>query len=233
MNKLVLIRHGQSEWNLENKFTGWTDVDLSEQGIAEAKRAGKLLAEAGFSFDLAYTSVLKRAIKTLHIVLEEMDALWIPEVKAWQLNERHYGALQGLNKTDTIAKYGNEQVVSWRRSFTTAPPSLSAEDQRAAHQDPRYHEVNPSLLPLAESLETMMRRVIPYFQHNISPSLKQGRHILIAAHGNTLRGLVKYLDGISDEDIINYEIPTGIPLVYEMNESFEPLRKYFIGLEAV
>ena len=231
MNKLVLIRHGQSEWNLENRFTGWTDVDLSEQGIAEARRAGKLLAQAGFSFDLAYTSVLKRAIKTLHLVLEEMDSLWIPEIKAWQLNERHYGALQGLNKADTIAKYGSEQVVTWRRSFTTAPPSLASEDKRAPHNDPHYHEVNPSLLPLSESLETMMQRVIPYYQHNISPALKQGRHILIAAHGNTLRGLVKYLDNISDEDIINYEIPTGIPLVYEMNESFEPLRKYFIGLE--
>ena len=231
MNKLVLIRHGQSEWNLENRFTGWTDVDLSEQGIAEAKRAGKILAEAGFSFDFAYTSVLKRAIKTLHLVLEEMDSLWIPEIKAWQLNERHYGALQGLNKADTIDKYGSEQVNAWRRSFTIAPPLLTSEDKRAPHGDLRYHEVNPSLLPLSESLETMMQRVIPYYQHNISPALKQGRHILIAAHGNTLRGLVKYLDNISDEDIINYEIPTGIPLVYEMNESFEPLRKYFIGLE--
>jgi len=231
MNKLVLIRHGQSEWNLENKFTGWTDVDLSEQGIAEARRAGRLLAEAGFSFDLAYTSVLKRAIKTLHTVLEEMDSLWIPEIKAWQLNERHYGALQGLNKADTVTKYGAEQVISWRRSFTTAPPLLTADDPLAPHNDLRYHEVNPSLLPLSESLESMMQRVIPYYQHNISPSLKQGRHILIAAHGNTLRGLVKYLDHISDEDIVNYEIPTGIPLVYEMNESFEPLRKYFIGLE--
>jgi 2,3-bisphosphoglycerate-dependent phosphoglycerate mutase len=229
MNKLVLIRHGQSEWNLENRFTGWTDVDLSEQGKAEAQRAGKLLAEAGFSFDLAYTSVLKRAIKTLHLVLEEMDSLWIPEIKAWQLNERHYGALQGLNKADTVEKYGSGQVTTWRRSFTTAPPALSSDDSRAPHNDLRYHEVNPSLLPLSESLETMMQRVIPFYQHNISPSLKQGRHILIAAHGNTLRGLVKYLDHISDEDIINYEIPTGIPLVYEMNESFEPLRKYFIG----
>jgi len=231
MNKLVLIRHGQSEWNLENRFTGWTDVDLSEQGVIEAKRAGQLLAEAGFSFDLAYTSVLKRAVKTLHIVLEEMESLWIPEIKAWQLNERHYGALQGLNKGDTVAKYGNDQVVTWRRSFTSAPPLLTFEDKRAPHNDVRYSEVNPSLLPLAESLEMMMQRVIPYYQHNISPALKQGRHILIAAHGNTLRGLVKYLDHISDADIINYEIPTGIPLVYEMNESFEPLRKYFIGLE--
>lgn len=228
MNKLVLIRHGQSEWNLENRFTGWQDVDLSEQGIAEAKRAGKLLAEAGFSFDTAYTSVLKRAIKTLHLVLEEMDSLWVPETKAWQLNERHYGALQGLNKTDTVKQYSEAQVLTWRRSFNVLPPGLTADDVRAPHKDLRYEAVDPSLLPLSESLETMMQRVIPYYQHNISPALKQGKHILIAAHGNTLRGLVKYLDHISDEDIVNYEIPTGTPLVYEMDDSFEPLRKYFI-----
>ena len=228
MNKLVLIRHGQSEWNLENRFTGWQDVDLSEQGIAEAKKAGKLLAEAGFSFDTAYTSVLKRAIKTLHLVLEEMDSLWIPETKAWQLNERHYGALQGLNKADTVKEYSDAQVLTWRRSFNVLPPALTTNDSRAPHKDLRYEGVDPSLLPLSESLETMMQRVIPYYQHNISPALKQGKHILIAAHGNTLRGLVKYLDHISDADIVNYEIPTGTPLVYEMDDSFEPLRKYFI-----
>lgn len=228
MNKLVLIRHGQSEWNLENRFTGWQDVDLSEKGREEAIQAGKLLAEAGFTFDLAYTSVLKRAIKTLHLVLEEMNSLWIPEIKAWQLNERHYGALQGLNKSETVKQYSPEQVLTWRRSFNTLPPLLTSDDPRSAVKDLRYSGVDPSLLPLAESLETMMQRVVPYYQQQISPALKEGKHILIAAHGNTLRGLVKYLDHISDEDIVNYEVPTGIPLVYEMDESFEPLRKYFL-----
>lgn len=228
MNKLVLIRHGQSEWNLENKFTGWQDVDLSEQGRNEAIEAGKLLARAGFTFDTAYTSVLKRAIKTLHFVLEEMDALWIPETKAWQLNERHYGTLQGLNKMDTAKEFSPEQVLTWRRSFTVPPPALGAEDSRAPYRDVRYSGIDPSLLPMSESLETMMQRVVPYYQHNISPALKAGKHILIAAHGNTLRGLVKYLDHLSDEEIVNYEVPTGIPLVYEMNESFEPLRKYYL-----
>lgn len=228
MNKLVLIRHGQSEWNLENRFTGWQDVDLSEQGRNEAINAGKLLAKAGFTFDTAYTSVLKRAIKTLHLVLEEMDSLWIPETKAWQLNERHYGTLQGLNKADTTTKFSAEQVLAWRRGFAVLPPILTAEDSRAPYKDFRYAGVDPSLLPMAESLETMMQRVIPYYQHNISPALKEGKHILIAAHGNTLRGLVKYLDHLSDEEIVDYEVPTGIPLVYEMNESFEPLRKYYL-----
>ncbi|QNK61334.1 2,3-diphosphoglycerate-dependent phosphoglycerate mutase [Pedobacter sp. PAMC26386] len=231
MNKLVLIRHGQSEWNLENRFTGWQDVDLSEKGMAEALQAGQLLGKAGFTFDIAYTSVLKRAIKTLHIALEAMDSLWIPEVKAWQLNERYYGALQGLNKADTIVKYSAAQVLTWRRSFTVPPPSVTAEDIRAPFKDPRYAGVDPSLLPLAESLETMMERVVPYYQNEISPALKRGKHILIAAHGNTLRGLVKYLDNLSDEDIVNYEIPTGVPLVYEMDDSFVPLRKYFLHPE--
>jgi 2,3-bisphosphoglycerate-dependent phosphoglycerate mutase len=233
MNKLVLIRHGQSEWNLENRFTGWEDVDLSEQGRAEALQAGQLLAKAGFTFDIAYTSVLKRAIKTLHIVLEAMDSLWIPEIKAWQLNERYYGALQGLNKADTIAKYSAAQVLTWRRSFTVPPPALTAEDIRSPFKDLRYAGIDPSLLPLTESLETMMKRVIPYYQNEISPALKSGKHILIAAHGNTFRGLVKYLDQLSDEDIINYEVPTGIPLVYEMDDSFVPLRKYFLRPEEV
>ena len=228
MNKLVLIRHGQSEWNLENRFTGWQDVDLSEKGRAEAIQAGKLLASAGFIFDVAYTSVLKRAIKTLHLVLEEMNLLWIPEIKAWQLNERHYGALQGLNKAETVHEYSPEQVLIWRRSFNVLPPALTAEDIRSPDQDPRYAGIDPSLLPLTESLETMMERVIPYYQNEISPALKSGRHILIAAHGNTLRGLVKYLDKISDEDIVNYEIPTGVPLVYELDDSFVPLRKYYL-----
>jgi len=229
MNKLVLIRHGQSEWNLENRFTGWQDVDLTEQGRTEAINAGKMLAEAGFTFDTAYTSVLTRAIKTLHLVLEEMNLLWIPETKAWQLNERHYGALQGLNKADTATKYGEERVLTWRRSFNILPPALAVDDQRAPHNDPRYAGVDPSLLPLTESLETAMQRVIPFYQHNISPALKEGKHILIAAHGNTLRGLVKYLDHIADEDIVNYEVPTGIPLVYEMDDSFEPIRKYYLN----
>lgn len=228
MNKLVLIRHGQSEWNLENRFTGWQDVDLSEKGRAEAIQAGKLLAEAGFVFDIAYTSVLKRAIKTLHLVLEEMNLLWIPEIKAWQLNERHYGALQGLNKAETVHEYSPEQVLIWRRSFNILPPSLEPDDIRSPYLDPRYVNIDPSLLPLTESLETMMERVIPYYQNEISPALKSGRHILIAAHGNTLRGLVKYLDKLSDEDIVNYEIPTGVPLVYELDDSFVPLRKYYL-----
>lgn len=231
MNKLVLIRHGQSEWNLENRFTGWQDVDLSEQGRNEAIAAGKLLAEAGFTFDLAYTSVLKRAIKTLHLVLEEMNSLWIPEIKAWQLNERHYGALQGLNKADTVKEYSVEQVLTWRRSFDVPPPPLTHDDPRAAYHDVRYSDVDSALLPLAESMETMLQRVVPYYQQQIYPALKQGKHILIAAHGNTLRGLVKYLDHISDKDIVSYEVPTGVPLVYEMDDSFEPLRKYFLRNE--
>lgn len=233
LNKLVLIRHGQSVWNLENRFTGWQDVDLSQQGIEEAQRAGRLLKEQGYSFDMAYTSVLKRAIKTLHYVLEEMDSLWIPETKAWQLNERDYGALQGLNKADTVKEYSAAQVLSWRRSFTVLPPALTAEDDRAPFKDRRYAGIAPSMLPLTESLESMMRRVIPYYQQQIAPQLQQGKHILIAAHGNTLRGLVKYLDHISDEDIVNYEIPTGSPLVYEMDDSFKPLRKYFIDSQTV
>ena len=231
MNKLVLIRHGQSEWNLENRFTGWQDVDLSEQGRNEAIAAGKLLAEAGFTFDLAYTSVLKRAIKTLHLVLEEMNSLWIPEIKSWQLNERHYGALQGLNKADTVKDYSIEQVLTWRRSFDVPPPPLKQDDPRAAHNDIKYSNVDPALLPLSESMETMLQRVVPYYQQQISPALKEGKHILIAAHGNTLRGLVKYLDHISDKDIVSYEVPTGVPLVYEMDDSFEPLRKYFLRKE--
>ncbi|WP_158795571.1 2,3-diphosphoglycerate-dependent phosphoglycerate mutase [Pedobacter sp. L105] len=233
MNKLVLIRHGQSEWNLENRFTGWQDVDLSEQGRNEAIQAGKLLAEAGFTFDTAYTSVLKRAIKTLHLVLEEMDSLWIPETKAWQLNERHYGTLQGLNKAETAEKYGAEKVMTWRRGFGILPPALTADDPRAPHHDVRYAGVDPTLLPLTESLETSMQRVIPFYQNNISPALKAGKHILIAAHGNTLRGLVKYLDHISDDDIVNYEVPTGIPLVYEMDDSFEPIRKYYLDSKII
>ncbi|KIO77192.1 phosphoglyceromutase [Pedobacter lusitanus] len=233
MNKLVLIRHGQSEWNLENRFTGWQDVDLSEKGKAEAVQAGKLLAQAGFTFDIAYTSMLKRAIKTLHLVLESMDLLWIPEVKAWQLNERYYGALQGLNKADTIEKYSPEQVLTWRRSFTVQPPAVTAEDIRSPLKDIRYAAIDPSLLPLTESLETMMERVIPYYQNEISPALKSGKHILIAAHGNTLRGLVKYLDHLSEEDIVSYEIPTGIPLVYEMDDSFVPLQKYFLHSDTI
>lgn len=228
MNKLVLIRHGQSEWNLENKFTGWEDVDLSEQGRQEAIKAGERLKKAGFIFDLAYTSVLKRAIKTLHLVLEEMDALWIPEIKAWQLNERHYGALQGLNKAETAEKYSAEQVLIWRRSFNIPPPELTAEDARAAVKDLRYDGIDPELLPRTESLEIMMERVIPFYQHNISPALKEGKHILLAAHGNTLRGLVKYLDHLSDEEITEYEVPTGVPLVYEMDDSFAPVRKYYL-----
>ena len=228
MYKIVLIRHGESEWNLQNRFTGWADADLTDNGEKQAKLAGTYLKKAGYTFDIAFTSLLKRAIKTLHLALEEMDLLWIPETKVWQLNERHYGALQGLNKTGTSQHYSAEQVLIWRRSFKTAPPSLDASDERNPATDVRYASVDKQLLPLTESLETMMHRVIPYWQNEIVPYILQGRKVIISAHGNTLRGLVKYLDKMDDEQIESFEIPTGVPLIYELSDKLEPLKHNYL-----
>ena len=222
MHQLVLIRHGQSEWNKANLFTGWTDVDLSEQGVAEAQEAGRLLRENGFDFDLCYTSVLTRAIKTLHIALEEMDRLYLPEIKHWRLNERHYGGLQGLNKAETAAKYGDEQVHIWRRSYTTPPPELEADDERHPRHDPRYKDLSDAELPLTECLKDTVERVLPLWHEAIAPEIRTGKRIVIAAHGNSLRGLIKYLDTISDDDILKLEIPTGRPLVYELDGDLRP-----------
>lgn len=223
MIKLVLVRHGESIWNKENKFTGWTDVDLSEKGIEEAKNAGKKLKEAGFTFDLAYTSVLKRANHTLDIILDELD-LNIPISYAWQLNERHYGALQGLNKDETRKKYGEEQVHIWRRSYDVTPPSLDSEDERYTEMLSRYTEY----VPHTECLKDTVERVVPYFEGTIVPNLKNNKKVIIVAHGNSLRGLIKYLDNVSDEDIINLEIPTGSPIVYELDDDLKPIKHYYI-----
>jgi 2,3-bisphosphoglycerate-dependent phosphoglycerate mutase len=228
MTRLVLIRHGESTWNKENRFTGWTDVDLSEKGVAEAKAAGRRLREAGFVFDQAYTSLLKRAIKTLDFVLEEMDQLWIPVDKSWRLNERHYGALQGLNKADTAARYGEEQVRIWRRSFDVPPPPLLPDDPRYPGRDPRYATLTPAELPLAETLKDTVERFTVYWNGIIVPSLQAGRRVIISAHGNSLRALVKYLDRIPDDQIADLEIPTGVPLVYELDPSLAPLGKYYL-----
>lgn len=227
--KLVLVRHGQSLWNQENRFTGWADVPLSEQGIQEATQGGKLLKEAGFTFDIAYTSRLKRAIKTLWLVLEEMDLMWIPVKRNWRLNERHYGALQGLNKSETANKYGEAQVLEWRRSFDTLPPLLDEKNEYYPGNDPRYQDLSPDEWPKAESLKTTIDRVIPYWEKVIAPELKAGKKVLIAAHGNSLRALVKYLDHISEEEIVGLNIPTGIPLVYEFDENLKPIRNYYLG----
>jgi 2,3-bisphosphoglycerate-dependent phosphoglycerate mutase len=229
MIKLVLLRHGESTWNLENRFTGWTDVDLSPKGRQEAKEAGRLLREGGYAFDLAHTSLLKRAIRTLWIALDEMDRMWIPVLKHWRLNERHYGALQGLNKAETAARYGDAQVKIWRRSYADPPPSLSPDDERHPGQDPRYAELGKDELPLAESLEDTVARFLPYWHASIVPDLRAGRRVLVAAHGNSLRALVKHLDGISEADIVELNIPTGIPLVYELEESLKPIRHYYLG----
>jgi 2,3-bisphosphoglycerate-dependent phosphoglycerate mutase len=230
MIKLVLLRHGQSQWNLENRFTGWTDVPLSAQGVEEAINAGRLLKEAGFVFDVTYTSLLKRAIKTLWLTIEELDQMHIPIIKSWRLNERHYGALQGLNKAEIAAKYGDEQVHIWRRSYDTPPPPLEADDPRNPRSDHRYDDLEDDEIPLAESLKDTVNRVLPYWNHQIKPALNTGAKVLIAAHGNSLRALVKLLDGISDEDIAEMNIPTGIPLVYELNpETYEPIRHYYLG----
>ena len=232
MIKLVLLRHGESSWNLENRFTGWTDVDLSETGLNEAHQAGKLLKEAGFVFDMAFTSVLKRAIRTLWISLDELDQMWIPVVNAWQLNERHYGGLQGLNKAETAEKYGQDQVKIWRRSYSTPPPALDWDDPRHPRFDPRYATLTKEQLPANESLELTLARALPYWFDVIVPQIKAGKRVLIAAHGNSLRALVKHFDNMSEEAIIELNIPTGIPLVYELNDDLTPIRHYYLGDEA-
>ena len=226
MTKLVLIRHGQSLWNKANLFTGWTDVDLSEQGVAEAKDAGQRLKAAGFDFDLCYTSVLTRAIKTLNLALEEMDRLWLPVYKNWRLNERHYGALQGLNKAETAEKYGDEQVHIWRRSYDTPPPALEPGDDRHPGADPRYAKLDPADIPSAECLKDTVERVLPYWHETIAPAIRDGQRVIIAAHGNSLRGLVKYLDNIGNEDILKLEIPTGVPWIYDLDDDLKPIRRY-------
>jgi 2,3-bisphosphoglycerate-dependent phosphoglycerate mutase len=225
----VLIRHGESEWNKENRFTGWKDVDLSAKGRDEALAAGKLLKAEGFTFDEAYTSVLKRAIRTLWIVLDEMDLMWIPETKSWLLNERHYGALQGLNKAETAAQYGEEQVQIWRRSFDIPPTAMEETDERWLGKDPRYCTIDPEDFPSAECLKDTVARVVPYFETEILPKVRDGRRLLVAAHGNSLRALVKYLDAVSDTDIVNLNIPTGVPLVYELDEKLKPVKSYYLG----
>ena len=229
MYRVVLLRHGQSTWNQENRFTGWKDVDLSEQGVAEAHEAGRLMKEAGYAFDLAFTSVLKRAIKTLGIALDEMDQLWIPVTKHWRLNERHYGALQGLNKAETAAKHGEDQVKIWRRSYDIPPPPLAPDDERYSGRDPRYAGLKPDEIPASESLKDTVARFLPYWHETIAPTVTRGTRVLIAAHGNSLRALVKYLDGVSDQDIVELNIPTGIPLVYELSEDLKPIRHYYLG----
>jgi 2,3-bisphosphoglycerate-dependent phosphoglycerate mutase len=226
MTKLVLIRHGQSLWNKANLFTGWTDVDLSEQGVAEAKDAGQRLKAAGFDFDVCYTSVLTRAIKTLNLALEEMDRLWLPVYKNWRLNERHYGALQGLNKAETAEKYGDEQVHIWRRSYDTPPPALEPGDDRHPGADPRYAKLDPADIPSAECLKDTVERVLPYWHETIAPAIRDGQRVIIAAHGNSLRGLVKYLDNIGNEDILKLEIPTGVPWIYDLDDDLKPIRRY-------
>lgn len=229
MRKLVLIRHGESQWNKENRFTGWKDIDLSKKGIDEAHAAGKLLKAEGFQFDEAYTSVLKRAIRTLWIILDEMDLMWIPETKSWLLNERHYGALQGMNKAETAAQYGDEQVLIWRRSFDIPPPELDTSNERFLGNDPRYATITN--FPKTECLKDTVARVVPYFEDEIMPKIKDGKRLIIAAHGNSLRALVKYLDGISDDDILNLNIPTGVPLVYELDNNLKPVKSYYLGDE--
>ncbi len=227
MHKLVLIRHGESQWNKENRFTGWKDVDLSEMGLEEAKAAGKLLKDEGFTFDEAYTSVLKRAIRTLWTVLSEMDLMWIPETKSWRLNERHYGGLQGLDKAETAAKYGDEQVLIWRRSYDVPPPELDVSDDRYLGNDPRYAGIDN--FPATECLKDTVARVVPYWESEIMPKIRDGKRLIIAAHGNSLRALVKYLDGISDDEIVSLNIPTGVPLVYELDEDLKPIKSYYLG----
>ena len=232
MIKLVLLRHGESEWNKENRFTGWTDVDLSEKGRTEARSAGQRLKAEGYGFDLAFTSVLKRAVRTLWMTLDEMDLMWIPVHNSWRLNERHYGGLQGLNKAETAAKFGEEQVHVWRRSYDVPPPPLEPGDPRHPSHDPRYRDLAPKDLPLTECLKDTVARALPYWHEAIAPVLKKGRKEIIAAHGNSIRALVKMLDSISDADIAGLDIPTGVPLVYELNESLAPIRHYYLADQA-
>ncbi|HXF85161.1 MAG TPA: 2,3-diphosphoglycerate-dependent phosphoglycerate mutase [Anaerolineales bacterium] len=229
MYKLVLVRHGQSTWNLENRFTGWTDVGLTELGVSEAREAGRLLREGGYIFDAAYTSVLKRAIQTLWIILQELNLEWIPVTNAWQLNERHYGALQGLNKAEMAMKYGEEQVKIWRRSYDVPPPALDWNDERHPRFDPRYASLPPEQLPATESLKMTLERVLPYWRSTLAPAIQAGKRLIVVAHGNSIRALVKYLDNISDAEITELNIPTGIPLVYELNENLKPIAHYYLG----
>ena len=229
MYKLVLIRHGESTWNLENRFTGWTDVDLTPTGVEQAKQAGRLLKESGMDFDVAYTSVLKRATWTLWHCLEEMDRTWLPVVHNWRLNERHYGALQGLNKADMAKQYGDEQVLIWRRSYDTPPPALEASDPRSERSDPRYARLKPEDVPLTECLKDTVARVMPFWNEAIAPAIKHGKRIVIAAHGNSIRALVKYLDNIGDNEIVGVNIPNGIPLVYELDADLKPIKSYYLG----
>ena len=229
MHKLVLIRHGESQWNKENRFTGWKDVDLSEKGISEAHAAGKLLKSEGFEFDEAYTSVLKRAIRTLWIILDEMDIMWIPETKSWLLNERHYGGLQGMNKAETAAEYGDEQVLIWRRSYDIPPSDLGETDERYMGNDARYCSIEKGRFPKTECLKDTVARVVPFWQTEIAPKIRAGKRLIIAAHGNSLRSLVKYLDNIPNDEMVNLNIPTGVPLVYELDENLKPIRSYYLG----
>ena len=229
MYKIVLIRHGESTWNLDNRFTGWTDVDLTETGIAQAKNSGQLLKAEGYDFDIAYTSVLKRATRTLWHVLDEMDQTWLPVVHSWRLNERHYGDLQGLNKGETAKKFGDEQVLVWRRSYDTPPPPLEPQDPRCERGDTRYSRLAPEQVPLSECLKDTVARVLPFWNESMAPAIRAGRRLVVAAHGNSIRALVKYLDGVSDKEIVGLNIPNGIPLVYELDDELKPLRHYYLG----
>lgn len=229
MYKIVLLRHGESAWNKENRFTGWTDVDLTEKGEEEARTAGVLMEAEGFEFDIAFTSVLTRAVRTLWIALKTMDMVWIPIINSWRLNERHYGALQGLNKAETAEKYGDEQVLIWRRSYDTQPPKLTVDDERYPGFDRRYADLTSEELPLTECLKDTVARFLPYWHNEIVPVVKSGKRVLIVAHGNSLRALVKYLDNVSEEDIVGLNIPTGVPLVYELDENFKPIKSYYLG----
>jgi 2,3-bisphosphoglycerate-dependent phosphoglycerate mutase len=229
MHKLVLIRHGESTWNQENRFTGWTDVDLNTKGLREAKAAGELLKHEGYTFDRAYVSVLKRALRTLWMILDELDELWIPVERSWKLNERHYGSLQGLNKGETAAKFGDDQVKVWRRSYDVPPPALEKSDERWPGHDPRYKDVPKAELPVTECLKDTVERVVPYWINEVAPAVKRGEKVLVTAHGNTLRAMVMYLDNLSEEQVLSLNIPTGVPLVYELDESLKPIRSYYLG----
>jgi 2,3-bisphosphoglycerate-dependent phosphoglycerate mutase len=229
MTNLVLLRHGESIWNKENRFTGWTDVDLSEKGVQEAKQAGKVLKKEGYSFDVAFTSVLKRAIRTLWIVQDEMNLMWLPVNISWRLNERHYGALQGLNKAEIAAKYGEEQVLKWRRSYNIRPPELEKTDERSPGNDPRYKDLDNKDIPLTECLKDTVKRFLPYWHEVIVPTIRSGKRVIISAHGNSIRALVKYVDDVSDVDIVGINIPTGIPLIYELDERLKPVKNYYLG----
>ena len=229
MHKLVRLRHGESDWNRENRFTGWTDVDLSTRGVEEARSGGRLLKAEGYDFDLAFTSMLRRAIKTLWLSLEEMDRMWIPVEHSWRLNERHYGALQGLNKAETAAKFGEQQVLVWRRSYDTPPPALEKDDPRFPGGDPRYAGLKADEFPLTECLKDTVARVMPYWNGSIAPAIRSGKRVIVAAHGNSIRAMVKYLDDVSDSDIVGLNVPTAIPLVYELDDTLKPLRHYYLG----